>query len=83
MSLFKLRQELEEAENNFDEVMSDEPQDKLGDRRRERAYRSQRRARDALMLYYQQIQLIGRICVQYGLPAGDPCWMAEHISKFV
>ena len=29
------------------------------------------------------MRLIGRICVQYNLPAGDPCWMAETIGRFV
>ena len=31
----------------------------------------------------QSIHLIGRICVQYRLPAGDPCWMAKMIGSYV
>ena len=83
MPLLKLIDEVCAAEENFYEVDSDEPRDKLGDRRRERAFREMSHARDALWLYRQQVQLIGCICVQYNLPAGDPCWMAKHIAEFV
>jgi hypothetical protein len=29
------------------------------------------------------LMIIGRICVQNDLPAGDPCWMAKFIGSFV
>lgn len=29
-----------------------------------------------------KINLIGAICVQYGLPSGDPCWMAKNIADY-
>jgi hypothetical protein len=83
MSLLKLRQDVWNAEEKFEEIDSDEPRDELGDRRRYRALRETRNARNALMLYYEKVRLIGYICVQYNLPAGDPCWLAEYISSFV
>jgi len=30
----------------------------------------------------ESLRLIGAICVQNRLPAGDPCWIAEHIGNF-
>lgn len=30
----------------------------------------------------QSLKVIGEICVQYNLPAGDPCWMAEMIGTY-
>jgi hypothetical protein len=27
--------------------------------------------------------VIGEICVQYKLPAGDPCWISEKIGSYV
>ena len=30
-----------------------------------------------------QLQIIGEICVQYNLPAGDPCWMAAMIGTYL
>jgi hypothetical protein len=29
----------------------------------------------------EALRLIGKIVVQYGLPAGDPCWIAENIGR--
>jgi hypothetical protein len=30
----------------------------------------------------EKITLIGLICVQNNLPAGDPCWMAKNIADY-
>lgn len=30
----------------------------------------------------QSLKVIGEICVQYDLPAGDPCWMAKMIGSY-
>lgn len=41
-----------------------------------------------LVKYIRQVEhlyglmVIGRICVQYKLPAGDPCWMARMIGSY-
>jgi len=83
MSLLKLIDDVCVAEENFYEIDSEEPRDELGNRRRERAFREMTQARRALRFHRENVQLIGRICVQYNLPAGDPCWLAEHIGKFV
>jgi len=29
-----------------------------------------------------KIRLIAMICVQYKLPAGDPCWMGKNIASY-
>jgi len=83
MSLLKLRQNVWYAEEDLYELDSEEPRDELGNRRRERTFRNIQASRNALRLYYQQVQLIGRICFQYNLPAGDPCWLAKYIGSFV
>ena len=31
----------------------------------------------------ERLRLIGRIVVQTRLPAGDPCWMASMVGRFV
>jgi len=83
MSLLKLIDDVWNAEENYSNVCSDEPYDELGNRRRELAFRELSLARRALRFHRENVKLIGRICVQYNLPAGDPCWLAEHIGKFV
>jgi hypothetical protein len=29
------------------------------------------------------LRLIGQLCVQYGLPAGDPCWIGAKIGSYI
>ena len=36
-----------------------------------------------IIKFMQRANLVGRICVQYNLPAGDPCWMSEKIMSYV
>lgn len=78
MPLLELIDEVCAAEENYDNVCSDEPRDELGDRRRERAFREMWRARRALRLY-RQVQLIRRICLQNKLP----CEIAGSMSSFL
>jgi len=32
--------------------------------------------------HLMSLRLIGSICVQYNLPAGNPCWMAANIANY-
>ena len=36
-----------------------------------------------LLTHKECLRLIGQICVQYGLPAGDPCWIAANIGSYI
>ena len=60
MTLDKLIDDVRAAEENFYEVDSEEPRDELGDRRREHAFRELSRARHALRLYRENVELIRR-----------------------
>jgi hypothetical protein len=60
MTLDKLINDVRAAEENFYEVDSEEPRDELGDRRRELAFRELSRARHALRLYRENVELIRR-----------------------
>jgi hypothetical protein len=33
--------------------------------------------------YIEGLRLIGAVCVQYNLPAGDPCWLAMKICGYL
>lgn len=37
----------------------------------------------ARMELRESLRLIGRVCVQHELPAGDPPWLAAHIGSYV
>jgi hypothetical protein len=38
---------------------------------------------EGAILRYQHYDLIARLCVRKGLPAGDPAWMAKLICSFI
>lgn len=38
--------------------------------------------REQKRIILQKISLIGAICVQNHLPAGDPCWIAKMICSY-
>jgi len=78
MPLRELIDDVCDAEENYNNVCSDEPRDELGDRRRESAFRDMSRARRALRLYHQ-VQLIRRICVQNKLPYRTGALMSSFL----
>ena len=36
-----------------------------------------------IAMFIERADLVGRICIQNNLPAGDPCWMSEKIMSYV
>ena len=36
-----------------------------------------------IAMFIEQADLVARICIQYNLPAGDPCWMSEKLMSYV
>jgi len=67
----------EQEQNEYSFIGSRFSRSLCGPRERVReAYRELEEAK-------KSIRIIGYICVQYKLPAGDPCWMAKMIGSFV
>jgi hypothetical protein len=77
--------QIRDAEYRLDETEQEEYgfNDRYSGRRVDSAEKNVHDAYRNLSQVKESICLIGRICVQYRLPAGDPCWMAKMIGSYV
>ena len=68
--------ETQEMERKFHE-------EGYSDRLLARLYKKKQIAECDYDLFKKQCQIIGAICIQYNLSAGNPCWMGQMIADYV
>ena len=76
MRLSRLLEKLEFAEEYYYE------ESELSRIRSISSYRLLHEAREELKIFYEQADLVARICVQYNLPSGSPAWMCQLIMSY-